>query len=366
MTRGGAFEITVGSYDNRFGTRVVQARLPWRFLNSSIPVSARVYFYAGGTVGYVDALMLIGSNELGVNAFTINTFTVVFAGQNWSLREIWFYGLFPTYITNNTYTISAYTLGYVSQIQGGTGISLQNDLLGFAQGFVILFYGNEVDFTVPICGDNSAPQCHISQLTEYDQAIGNVLSGGLSGAETTNLTASPVKPITLMLLNVFGFGGMQLNNTILDGTKECSTNVTLSGSLTNLELPTPFGQMNICGQGHFFYVQPTGTRYFDYGLDVGNYSAAVPELGFNVHFLQWPISPLPTASFNDLFLAQGVGVQVIRMAIYYGFNWIQGYVDTVFGRARGCVGLRRPFGRSARAMFRSRLSPPASEKFPSD
>jgi hypothetical protein len=240
------------------------------------------------------------------NGVSTYSFTVLFAGQNWSLREIWFYGLTPTHITNNTYTITAYTLGYVSQFPGGT--SLPNGLLGFAQGFITLFYANEVDITVPIF---QSPQT-LSSITEYDHAIGQVFSGGLYGAEMSNLSAD-IKPVPTLGLNVFGFGGMQLGNTA-----ECHTNVTLAGGSAYDDLQTTFGPMNICGQGHFFYVDPTGTRYFDYGLDVGNYTAALPEFGFLVHYLQ--VLALPTASFNDLFLQAGVFLEAIQMGSLFASN----------------------------------------------
>jgi hypothetical protein len=312
MTRGGAFEVTVGSFDNRFGTRAVQARLPWRFLNSTIPVSARVYFYAGGTVGYVDRIMETGNVTNGIGLYT---FTVLFAGQNWSLREIWFYGLLPTHITNNTYTISAYTLGYVPQNPGG--ISLQNSLVGFGQGFITLFYANEVDITTPIL---NTPQT-LSSITEYDHVIGQVFSGGLYGAEMSNVSGTNSNPVPTLQFNIFGFGAMQLNNT-----EQCYTNVTLAGSLTDQLLQVTFGRMNLCGQGHFFYVAPDGTRYFDYGLDVGNYTAALPEFGFTVHYLQ-VLTP-PTVSFDDLFLQTGVLLQAIQMAeIYAPIFTLQGFVD---------------------------------------
>jgi hypothetical protein len=300
MTRGGAFQVTVGSADNRFGTRAIQARLPWRFLNSSIPVSARVYFYAGGMVGYVDRVMVTGINV--TNGVDYYTFTVLFAGQNWSLREIWFYGLVPTHITNNTYTISAYTLGYVSQFQGG--ITLQNTLVGFAQGFLTLFYANEVDITVPIFNTLQT----LNSIKEYDHAIGQVFSGGLYGAEMSNLSAD-IKPVPTLQFNVFGFGAMQLSNTT-----KCQTNVTLSGR----------NPMNLCGQGHFFYVDPTGTRHFDYGLDVGNYTAALPEFGFTVHYLQ--VLALPAANFDDLFLQVGVFLKAIQMgSIFVTNSAVQGW-----------------------------------------
>lgn len=87
--------------------------------------------------------------------------------------------------------------------------------------------------------------------------------------------------------------------------------------------------MPLCGQGHFFYVAPTGARYFDYGLDVGNYTAALPEFGFNVHFLQ--VLSLPTVSFNDLLLQAGVFLKAIQMAtIMQGpKSAVQGWIDSI-------------------------------------
>ncbi len=313
MIRGGAFLVLVGSFDNRFGTRAVQARLPWRFLNSSIPVRARVYFYAsnGVTVGWVEAIMVTNvPNLIGVipGSFTENSFKVVFAGQNWSLREIWFYGDVPTHVTNDTYTIKAYTLGYVRQFPNG--ISVANQLVGFGQGFITLFIANEVDVTVPIFNN---PQT-LTKTAEYDHAIGQVFSGPLFGAEMANLTAG----IPTLQFNIFGFGAMQLSNAT-----ECTTDVLLVGSL------------NVCGQGHFFYVAPDGTQSFDYGLDVGNYTAALPEFGFLTHFLQ--VLTLPGIQFTDLLLQRGVFLQAIQMA-----SIMQGPFTVVAGFCGlpSCVGIQ--------------------------
>ena len=313
MTRGGAFEVTVGSYDSRAGlvingTRVIQAEVPWRFLNSSIPVTARVYFYgsAGGLVGYVEALMEIGpefQNEIGVTAFTDYYFTVDFSGQNWSLRDIWFYGYTPTYIADNSYTISAYTLGYVAQYPGG--IVVPNQLVGFNQAAITLFIANEIDLTAPIF---SNPQT-FGTTPEYDHAIGQVFSGPLMGAEMANVTAGD----STLGFNIFGFGGMELSNTTL-----CNTYVQLRGLL------------DICGQGHFFYVSPAGTLFFDYGLDALNYSVVLPEFGFNYHFLQ--ILSTPYVAFNDLLLQQGVVLQAVEMGEVTQQGSVVGYCNSpIFG-----------------------------------
>jgi len=266
MTRGGAFRITVGSYDNRFGTRAIQAQMPWQFLNLGIPIPARVYFYssAGLTVGFVERPMVTGS-------VSSNSLQVIFAGQNWSLRELWFFGNIPTHISNDTYTIRAYTLGYVPLRVNG--VTSYNELVGFAQVFVALLIGNEIDVTVPIFAD---PQT-LAATREYDHAIGQVFSSRLAGAEMANLS---VNTRTLQF-QIFGFGAMLLNN------------------------------YTMLGQGHFFYEAPDGTRYFDYGLDIGNYTAQLPEFGFTAHFLQ--VLPTPAVQFRDLFLESGVFLKVYAM-----------------------------------------------------
>jgi hypothetical protein len=292
MLQGGAFEVTVASFDNRLGTTAPQACLPWRFVDSTIPVRARVYFFGpGGPVGYVEVLMADVNTILsGVVSFVkgpCGTFQVVFAGQNWSLRDIWFYGESPTYVTDAAYMIDTYTLGYVPQFVGG--VSVQNYLANLSPAYETLFYGNEIDETVPIF---STPLTE-STTPENDQAIGQAVSGSLLGAEMANLIAGTSN----LGFNIYGFGGMQLPAT----PAICETDVYLRG----LE--------DICGQGHFFYVAPDGSRDLDYGLDVGNYTAQVPEFGFTAHFLQ--VSSPPTVSFPDLFLQEGVVFPMIQMAL---------------------------------------------------
>ena len=136
MVRGGAIQVGVYSWDNRPGTRSLQALQPFRFLSFTIPARARVYFYSssGSTVGYVERLMRLGIRN-GLN--TTSSFSLVFAGQNWSIRQIWFFGRSTNTLKNDTYTIEAYTLGYVQQIQG---ITAQVGLAGFAIAHIALLY----------------------------------------------------------------------------------------------------------------------------------------------------------------------------------------------------------------------------------
>lgn len=309
MLRGGAFQIGVFSYDNRFGTRATQALVEFHFLNLSIPVRARTYFYdsSGILVGYVECLLRLGitqpdrlcslgipnvpSNLLG-GPTVKNSFTVLFAGQNWSPLEIWYYGDVPTHIRDDTYTIKAYTLGYVWQYGPSTS---GNSLLGFAQVAVILLLGDEIEITGPIF---VAFQI-LGNITENDHAIGEaLLSGSLAGAVPANLTDRP--QTSILKFQIFGFGGMtQTNGTLV-------------------------------GQGHFFYAGADGNRNFDYGMDNETYTALVPEFGFNRHFMLLRAPEVIT--FNDLFLEIGVVMSEILMATVISdpvvAGWDQSATDT--------------------------------------
>jgi len=277
MLRGGAFGVGVFSYDNRIGTRGVQALLPFRFLNLPIPVRARTYFYDSGgfTVGYVECLIEITAPQPDrLCRMGETTFTVLFAGQNWSAREIWFYGDDPTHITNDTYTVKAYTLGYVWQYGPSQAPNLP---LGLVELAIPLLFGDELDITGPVFIDNQI----LGALPENDYVIGQVFNGALMGAIPANLTEGT----RTLLLSIFGFGGM-------------------TNSPVKLE-----------GQGHFFYVAPDGGLYFDYGLENANYTAQVPEFGFNSHFMQ-PFAP-STVTFRDLYLQIGVVMDDFEMATVY-------------------------------------------------
>ena len=282
MVRGGAAQVLVGSYDNIRGTRNVQAKLPWRFLNFSIPIKARIYFYdnLSRTIGYVERTLVEGQDNV-----TKYTFVVNFAGQNWSLREIWFYSDLPTHFSDGNYTLRGFTLGYVQQ----RPISFFENLAGLALSFMILLYGNEIDLIAPIY---SAPNL-FGQVLEHAHAIGQAYetdTGNLAGALPANVTVRT----TTMDMPIFGFGATLLDTTI---TK---FNVTFNG------------------QGHFFYVAPDGTRYFDYGLE-GNpptgvtYFTQVPEFGFSLtHFMS--ITPINIITFIDLFLELGSYAAMVSMA----------------------------------------------------
>jgi hypothetical protein len=288
MVRGGVIDVGVTSYHNRFGTRSLQAVVPFRFLNLSIPARARVYFYdsVGRPTGYAERLMVQGVPN-GVD--TSSSFTVLFAGQNWSIRQLLFFGLAPTHVTTDTYTIKAFTLGYV---QLGP-VTTPAELAGLSLSLVALLMANEIGLTVPIFAQTYL----FYRIPENDFVVGqayNSTTGDLTGAVIGNFTAG----IPSLDLTLFGFGGMFLDKLF-------------------------------AGQGHFFYVAPDGTHYYDYGFDVGNYTVQVPEFGFNRHFMQK--SPVPPICFKDLFLGRDVFVPVISMArVIHGIpstDLVSGWAD---------------------------------------
>jgi len=305
MVRGGVIEVQVFSYNNRPGTRAIQALRTWTFLNNTIAVRARVYVFTShmGEVGYVECSITTG----GPCSVTKVSFKVNFAGRNPTLREIWFYGLSPTRLAGDTsgepyYIVKAFTLGYVQANE----FTISVNRLDVRPALVILLKGNGVDVTAPILRDAN-PDPIFGKIPENDFVAGEVYGGeGLAGAVTENVTAG--RPS--LTLTVFGFGGM-----VEDG--------------------------ELVGQGHFFYVSShiisdsslcQNNRCFDYGIDVGLYSPQIPEFGFNTHLMQFFTSP--DLNFTDLSLQQGVVFSLIIMA-----EIISGYGphDMVYGQVPNSV-----------------------------
>ena len=291
MVEGGAIDVAVQSYDNRPGTTAVQAMLPWRFLNLAIPLRARVYFYdsQGNTMGYVERIMVTGIS----NGVQTSTFHVVFAGQNWSIRDILFFGDKPDFVQSGNASISAFTLGYIQQVPGRIIVS-PTTLGQLTQGRIVLLYGNEIDLTTPLFNDPST----LTTVPEHQHIVAEAGGSlGLAGAVMENLTVGLPSPLDFP---IFGLGGM--------------VNATTR---------------SLVGQGHFFYVprdaivNPRCENYgfpvadanhcFDYGLGKSTFWVNVPEYGFDRHFTQLNTTS-PYVTFTDLFLELGTGVFLINMA----------------------------------------------------
>jgi len=72
-------------------------------------------------------------------------------------------------------------------------------------------------------------------------------------------------------------------HAIFDGTTLMGTDVV------DAETDWPgfsFTTYGFYGQGHFFYVDPQGYRWKDYGLENGTYNILIPEFGFTRRLLQ--------------------------------------------------------------------------------
>jgi hypothetical protein len=195
-------------------------------------------------------------------------------------------------------TIHAKLIGYVPEFFGRTWY---NELAGLVQTSVPMLIGNEIDITLPVYYAPSLPGTTI----EYDHAVGEVFQPSFTGAVIANVSAGT----SLLKFPISGFGGMVLNN------------------------------FTLLGQGHFYYVGADGTRYFDYGLDVGNYTVqlaqlpdqpcqiCVPGFGFKVRFMQ-VTTPNPAVSFPDLFLQKGVFLKVYAMGRIIQSPQVVGWNDS--------------------------------------
>ncbi len=269
--RGGVINVTIASYNSKFGTLVAQSIQPFILFNQSIPVFIRVYFYdsAGSILGFVEKRLRGG--EAGVTATTVR---VTFTGMNWNLRDIIYFGLVPNALPAGTYTIRAFTVGYIQTVDSSTILELGS----LQQVALILLIANAIEATVVL----RAQPILFTSLTERVFARGEVYDamGTLRGVKLGNFSAGT----TTFVFPIFG----------LNGT------------------------------GHFFYESPDGTKYFDYGIPPGLYTVRVPEFGYDRHFIQFTTAT--PQNFPALGLQAGVVFSVIRMGkIWQGSALVRGF-----------------------------------------
>ena len=231
MQRGGAFQVTVESWNTRVRTRRPQAPQPWRFLDFCPAPRLRVYFYRDYVeVGYSESIL-----SLDFPGVTLTTATLNFTGHNWSVDYIIFHGYTPSSVDAGNYTLQAYTYGYIQQETFTTPYLNLGDL---CRTFVRLFIAGEIHGTV---------------LLEMN---------GLFVSLTENVTVRPEVILTGELKGVD------------------VVNATLGSSRFD------FSTAGFYGKGHFFYVDPEGIRWRDNGFDTGNYTVFVPEFGYDRLFSQ--------------------------------------------------------------------------------
>jgi hypothetical protein len=264
MLRGPLIEVGVYSYNTRSGTRVLQAQKPWILLGAMIPPRLRLYFYDEEDVslGYVEKIL-----ALGVENVTQTSLIVRFTGMNWATRDIVYFGFIPTVIPEEMISIKAYTVGYVQQMDVGVfaaaGVAVETQMA--------LIIANLLNALVPLFGDafllTSLTEFAFPRLELYDQD--NVLWG----VNTLNATAGT----STLNFTVLGFGGLP----------------------------------------HFFYVDPEGNRFYDYGIEAGDYSATLPDFGFTWRRVFTQYAAPPPFSFPRLQYQIGIMFDAYRLGLVY-------------------------------------------------
>ncbi|MEM3678198.1 MAG: hypothetical protein QW176_08660 [Candidatus Bathyarchaeia archaeon] len=259
MKRGGALDVTVYSYHSKPGTRLIQAPTPWRFLELCPPPHLRIYVYGegGAEIGYAEKILRLGEPGVTETSARLN-----FTGHNWPLEMIYL-GYLPTAIDQGNYRIEGYTYGYVQAREVSVYIPI-SQMVSLAFPLLI---GCGIHGSVPLMAD-----ALFVSLTENATArVEALLEGSLMGV---NVTRAAVGDSSLSF-HIYGF----------------------------------------YGRGHFFYVDPEGYRWRDYGLDTGNYSVHVPEFGYDRHFMQ---EVEVYADLPWLMMERGVYFPVQRMIKIYG------------------------------------------------
>jgi len=259
LQRGGATQVTVESWDTWAHTRRLQALQQWRFLSLCPAPHLRVYFYRSGVeVGYTESILRLDFPGVTETSATLN-----FTGHNWSIFEIIFRGYVPTALDAGNYTAQAYTYGYLQARDASFYLSL-GDMRRFA---IQLLIAGEIHGSVPL------------------------EMNGLFVSLTENAT---VRPEVLL-------GGSLKGVDVVNATKDSSS--------------FDFSTAGFYGRGHFFYVDPDGFRWKDYGFDTGNYTVFVPEFGFDRMFMQ---DLNIYANVPDLNTMVGVVFHIERMVKIYG------------------------------------------------
>jgi len=259
MLRGGAFQVTVVSMHSRPGTKFPQAETPWRFLNLCPQPYLRVYFYRLGVEeGFGEAQL-----KLGFPGVTESRVKINFSGENPSIKAIVYDGFIPSALCEGEYFIKAYTYGYV-QTEDATVYLYLSQLQPAA---IILLIGSGINGTITLIANEAFTSLTENTFIEVDA----LLDGNLKGVDVINAS----KGLSLFAFSIYGF----------------------------------------YGRGHFFYVSPDGTRWRDYGLDIGNYNVYVPEFGLDWRYMQE--NPI-YINIQDLGVTVGVHFPLYRLGKIYG------------------------------------------------
>ena len=257
MNAGGAVQTTLQSgipYPNTYRR---QMAVEWFYFGFGY--RARIYHYnqEGNSVGFAE--VVLGPGQAAV---TSTSATLTFTGMKYTLGEIIYNGLMPTSLPVGRYSLKAFTYGYLQ-------VSWPNVFVQYhlARTLISLLVACETHATVILTRAGFFQR--LTENTSYRIRI-NDFAGDLRGGQFGNATV---------------------------------------GATTISFLCAGFGSI-----GHFFYVTPDGTRWYDYGIDVGNYTVVVERFGYLEKFDRTQV----TVQFTTLNSQKGFVCNVYLLNKIYG------------------------------------------------
>lgn len=225
MEAGGAVATTMASGIPWPCTMKMQTSAEWIFLNASVHYRARIYYYDEKEVsrGYTESIIAPG--QPGVTNVTL---TATFSGMNHDLAEVIYWGQVPTVMSPGTYSLKAFTYGYVQT-------SWPNVYVEYycASARIIMLIGCSVDVTGVLI--RAGVFYRLVENVSYRVDLTDQ-SGGPVGGEIGNATIGS----TSISFSCRGFGGL----------------------------------------GHFFFVTPDGVRHYDYGFGKDGYNLYLRRFGY--------------------------------------------------------------------------------------
>ena len=207
------------------GTYRVQMSAPWLFLTSPLKYRARVYHYNESGVDFGYAEVIIAMGQPGVTATSA---ILTFSGMNYALDEFIYHGWLPTTLRNGTYSLKAFLFGYLQAtwpkvfVQYFSATALINMLIACEARATVVLIRSGVFYNLV---ENVSYRVRLLDL-----------AGDFRGGEIGDARAGAAS----IAFSCMGFGG----------------------------------------KGHFFYVTPDGTRWYDYGIDKSNYTVTLDRFGY--------------------------------------------------------------------------------------
>jgi hypothetical protein len=148
--------------------------------------------------------------------------------MNHPLNELFYFGWLPTALQNGTYSLKAFTFGYLQAMWPKVFVQYTSP-----GALINMLIACETRATVVLM--RSGAFYKLEENVSYRVRLLDS-SGGFRGGEIGNVSVGAAS----ISFSCRGFGG----------------------------------------KGHFFYVTPEGTRWYDYGVDKGNYTMTLDRFGY--------------------------------------------------------------------------------------